>query len=61
VLAAPPLAFGAGWDSVGAAGEAAAQVVQIVLVVLCFVFAGREWAGAPPVDDDSESPAPADE
>lgn len=61
VLAAPPLAFGAGWEAIGPAGETAAQVVQIALVVLCFVFAGREWAGAPPVDDDSESPAPADE
>ena len=48
VLAAPPLAFGAGWDAVGPAGEVAAQAVQLALVVLCFVFAGREWAGAPP-------------
>ncbi|HWJ67805.1 MAG TPA: hypothetical protein VNT31_14110 [Nocardioides sp.] len=47
VLSAPPLAFGAGWDAVGTAGEIAAQAVQIALVVLCFVFAGRRWAGAP--------------
>ncbi|WP_377326015.1 hypothetical protein ACFJIY_12665 [Pimelobacter simplex] len=47
VLAAPPLAFGAGWTGVGPAGEAAAQLGQIALVVLCFVFAGRTWAGAP--------------
>lgn len=53
VLAAPPLAFGAGWTAVGPAGEVAAQVVQIALVVLCFVFAGRPWAGAPVVPDDS--------
>lgn len=62
VLAAPPLAFGAGWDAVGPAGEVAAQVVQIALVILCFVFAGREWAGAPPpVAEDADSPADADE
>ena len=60
VIAAPPLAFGAGWDAIGPAGEVAAQVVQIALVILCFVFAGREWAGAPPVAEDpegAESPA----
>jgi uncharacterized membrane protein len=57
VLAAPPLAFGAGWEEVGTAGEVAAQVVQIALVVLCFVFAGRRWAGAPPVTEDADSPA----
>ncbi|TWG92648.1 hypothetical protein L615_000700000550 [Nocardioides sp. J9] len=56
VLAAPPLAFGAGWDGVGTAGEVAAQAVQIALVVLCFVFAGRRWAGAPEVDAP-EAPA----
>jgi hypothetical protein len=53
VLAAPPLAFGAGWTAVGPAGEVAAQVVQLALIVLCFVFAGRDWAGAPVVPDDS--------
>ncbi|GAA3682104.1 hypothetical protein GCM10022237_46090 [Nocardioides ginsengisoli] len=53
VLAAPPLAFGAGWTAIGPAGEVAAQVVQIALVVLCFVFAGRDWAGAPVVPDDA--------
>ena len=64
VLAAPPLAFGAGWDAIGPAGEVAAQVVQIALVILCFVFAGQEWAGAPPVTEDpdgAESPAETDE
>jgi uncharacterized membrane protein len=55
VIAAPPLAFGAGWDGVGTAGEVAAQAVQIGLVVLCFVFASRRWAGAP----ESEAPAEA--
>ena len=55
VLAAPPLAFGAGWDGVGTAGEVAAQAVQIALVVLCFVFANRRWAGAP----EPEAPAEA--
>lgn len=47
VIAAPPLAFGADWDGVGKAGQVAAQVVQLALVVLCFVFSGRRWAGAP--------------
>lgn len=55
VIAAPPLAFGAGWDGVGTAGEVAAQAVQIALVVLCFVFASRRWAGAP----EPEAPAEA--
>lgn len=53
VLAAPPLAFGAGWTGAGTTGEALAQAVQIALVLLCFVFAGRRWAGAP----DPEAPA----
>ena len=58
VLAAPPLAFGAGWDGIGPAGEVAAQVVQVALVILCFVFAGRGWAGAPPpVAESADSPA----
>ncbi|WP_435770636.1 hypothetical protein [Nocardioides sp. SYSU DS0651] len=48
VLAVPPLAFGAGWDAIGPAGEVAAQVVQLALVVLCLGYAGRRWAGAPP-------------
>lgn len=56
VLAAPPLAFGAGWDGVGTTGEVVAQAVQIALVVLCFVFAGRRWAGAP----EPETPAATD-
>lgn len=55
VVAAPPMAFGAGWDGVGTAGEIAAQAVQIALVVLCFVFASRRWAGAP----EPEAPAAA--
>lgn len=64
VLVAPPLAFGAGWDAIGQGGEVAAQVVQIALVILCFVFAGREWAGAPRVaeaTEGAESPAETDE
>lgn len=58
VLAAPPLAFGAGWTAVGPAGEFAAQVTQLALVVLCFVYAGRGWAGAPPEPLPEESPEP---
>ncbi|MEV5000413.1 hypothetical protein [Nocardioides sp. LML1-1-1.1] len=57
VLAAPPLAFGAGWTGIGTTGEALAQVTQIALVVLCFVFAGRRWAGAPEPEAPTE---PAD-
>lgn len=56
VIAAPPLAFGADLDGVGTAGEVAAQAVQIALVILCFVFSGRAWAGAP----EPELEAPAD-
>ncbi len=47
VLVAPPLAFGGGLDGVGEAGEAAAQAVQLVLVVLFLGYGNREWAGAP--------------
>lgn len=53
VLIAPPLAFGAGWDDVGTAGEIAAQVGQLALIVACFSFAGRRWAGAPDPDEPS--------
>lgn len=60
VLAAPPLAFGAGWEVVGTAGETAAQVVQLALVVLCFVFSGKEWAGAPPVTAEADEPSVTD-
>lgn len=58
VLAAPPLAFGAGWTAVGSAGETAAQIVQVVLVILCFAFAGRTWAGAPPEEAAPDTPDP---
>lgn len=58
VLAAPPLAFGAGWDGVGPAGEVAAQVVQLALVILCFVFAGQAWAGAPPEAEPATASEP---
>ena len=59
VLAAPPVAFGGGVDAVGTAGEIVAEVVQIVLVVLFFVYGNRTWAGAPEPDvatDDAEQP-----
>ncbi|WP_436701943.1 hypothetical protein [Nocardioides sp. BYT-33-1] len=59
VLAAPPLAFGAEWTGVGPAGEVAAQAVQLALVVLCFVVAGRAWAGAPPAPDPAGSASDA--
>lgn len=59
VLAAPPLAFGAGWTAIGPAGEVTAQVTQLALIILCFVFAGRRWAGCPPEPDAApESPSP---
>ena len=59
VLAAPPIAFGGGVDAVGAAGEAAAEAVQIALVVLFFVFGSREWAGAPAIDPRQTDADPA--
>lgn len=60
VLVAPPIAFGGGVDPVGTAGEAVAQAVQIVLVVLFLGYGNRPWAGAPaPLDpDDPEDPGP---
>ncbi|KAA1415428.1 hypothetical protein F0U44_20765 [Nocardioides humilatus] len=47
VLAAPPVAFGGGIEEVGNAGEITAEIVQIVLVVLFFIYGSRPWAGAP--------------
>lgn len=58
VLLAPPLEFGAGWTGFGPAGEFAAQVTQLALVILCFVYGGRTWAGAPPEPVSEESPEP---
>jgi hypothetical protein len=59
VLAAPPVAFGGGIKEVGNAGEVAAELVQIVLVVLFFSVGHRTWTGAPlPVEDTDEAPDP---
>lgn len=55
VLAAPPLAFGAGLTGVGQAGQASAQAAQLALVVTCLAVGGRRWAGAP---DPSDAPDP---
>lgn len=67
VLAAPPVAFGGGVTAVGNAGEITAEIVQIALVVLFFVYGNRRWAGAPeeaeadpqgdPQDDPDAGPA----
>lgn len=57
VLAAPPLAFGGGLDGVGEAGEAAAEAVQIALIVLFLAYGTREWAGAPAPEPDADEPA----
>lgn len=49
---APPLYFGAhlSWlNGIGNLGE----ILQLVVLVLCFVYSGRTWAGAP------EKPVPA--
>jgi len=55
VLAAPPVAFGGGIDAVGTAGEIAAEAVQLVLIVLFFVFGSRPWAGARVEGEDGGS------
>ncbi|KAA1426736.1 hypothetical protein [Nocardioides antri] len=47
VMIAPVLVFGAGWSDFGPAAEAAAQVSQLLLLVLCAVYGSRVWAGAP--------------
>lgn len=68
VLAAPPVAFGGGITEVGNAGEIAAELVQIVLVVLFFSIGHRTWAGVPvPAEEadetdhtDAEAPDPDD-
>lgn len=60
VLAAPPVAFGGGFDEVGTAGEIVAEVVQIVLVVLFFSVGHRTWAGARTADETEPDPEAED-
>lgn len=47
VMLAPVLVFGAGWDALEGWTGLAAQVLMLLLMVLCFVYASRPWAGAP--------------
>ncbi|GAB2775220.1 hypothetical protein GCM10027020_30460 [Nocardioides salsibiostraticola] len=44
----PVLVFGAGLSSLTGIAELAALATLVGLIVLCFSYAGREWAGAPP-------------
>lgn len=59
VMIAPVLVFGAGWSEFGPVAEGAAQVSQLVLLVLCAVYGGRTWAGAPdpPARTETETEA----
>ncbi len=50
----PVLVFGAGWTSLTGIAELAALGTLIALIVLCFSYSGRDWAGAPP---PTEQPA----
>lgn len=49
---APPLYFGAHLDWLKGIGNLG-EILQLVVLVLCFVYSGRTWAGAP------EKPVPA--
>ncbi|GAB3853330.1 hypothetical protein GCM10028801_05780 [Nocardioides maradonensis] len=49
----PPLYFGAHLSWLKGVGDLGA-VLQLVVLVLCFVYSGRTWAGAP------EKPVPAE-
>jgi hypothetical protein len=60
VIVAPVLVFGAGWSEFGPAAEASAQVSQLVLLVLCAVYGGRTWAGAPEPPVEAEPDAEPD-
>ena len=44
---APVLYFGAGLDWVRTVGDFG-QLLQLLVLVLCFAYSGRPWAGAPP-------------
>ncbi|WP_183094384.1 hypothetical protein [Nocardioides stalactiti] len=55
VLVAPPVAFGGDIEAVGTAGEIAAEAVQVVLVILYFVYGSRPWAGVPEPAEDQEA------
>ncbi len=46
VMIAPVLVFGASWSWLGDTAAVAAQLVQLLVMVLCFVYGGRVWAGA---------------
>lgn len=46
VMIAPVLVFGAGWSSLEGYTGLAAQILMLLLMMLCFVYAGRPWAGA---------------
>lgn len=52
---APVLYFGAGLDWLKGVGNLG-QILQLVVLVLCFVYSGKEWTGAAP----RPTPAPAD-
>jgi len=56
VVAAPVLVFAADIDALADPADIAAQVVLLVEVWLLFSYAGRSWAGAPPVDDSIGRP-----
>lgn len=58
VMLAPILVFGAGWSDFGPVAEGAAQISQVLLLVLCAVYGSRTWAGAPqpPAEADSATP-----
>lgn len=47
VAVAPVLVFGAGWDALGPWAASGAQVALLAMMLLCFSYGSRPWAGVP--------------
>lgn len=51
---APALVIGGGLEGLRSAAELTSGTAQLLLLLLCLGYAGREWAGAPPVVDGTD-------
>lgn len=54
-IVAPVAYFGGGWTSLRGLGDLG-LLVQLLLIVLCFVYAGRAWAGGASAPSESTRP-----
>ncbi|MDZ5619384.1 hypothetical protein SFC88_01025 [Nocardioides sp. HM23] len=58
---APVVVIGGGVDGLRGPAELVTGLAQLGLFILCLWYGGREWAGAPEVEEASDSPAAAEE